>query len=486
MQLDNNIITEIAGLESLTKLKWLDLSFNMIEQIKGLENLRELEDLSLFSNRITVLEGLDTLEKLNVLSVGSNAIQNLEDSVKYLFKLRNNLEVLKIKENSFKETGEKDYKGRIIAFLRGLKYLDYELIEQKERDKAEADYRAELENTNLDVEDNAGNQEQKDLLQSLTEAHIHHTQNLFLNCCEAFENYDVIAGDHGFRKFNDVFQYTDPNIEEFLTQFQQNIKTKQKEKTKKIHFCESKMRDAERLAERQSIQKIEMYQKAEKHIFRDIFKKRSQHAADGDEHFEYYSGQENKLVSLIYTLKGDLMDIEMALQQTLDSAKGQFFSEIKKINEEMATLQAEVFSNISSEFVAFGIKLKEELNKEKENFIQRIESEDMNSVIEDYGISNSNETIGTALEVILDENKDAVDEMVTLFIEKIEGEANNKDGLITRGRVGEWQALENKIKEDQNTRSRQIICEIIETTKGFQTSIQDKFETFRNEDMEGN
>lgn len=161
------------------------------------------------------------------------------------------------------------------------------------------------------------------------------------------------------------------------------------------------------------------------------------------------------------------MDIEMALQQTLDSAKGQFFTEIKKLNEEMASQQAEVFGNISSEFVAFGIKLKEELNKEKENFIQRIESEDMNSVIEDYGISNSNETIGTALEVILDENKDAVDEMVTLFIEKIEGEANNKDGLITRGRVGEWQALENKIKEDQNTRSRQIICEIIETTKGF-------------------
>ena len=96
------------------------------------------------------------------------------------------------------------------------------------------------------------------------------------------------------------------------------------------------MRDAERLAERQSIQKIEMYQKAEKHIFRDIFKKRSQQAADGDEHFEYYSGQENKLISLIYTLKGDLMDIEMALQQTLDSAKGQFFSEIKKINDDMA------------------------------------------------------------------------------------------------------------------------------------------------------
>ena len=289
LQLDNNIITEIAGLESLTKLKWLDLSFNMIEQIKGLENLRELEDLSLFSNRIVVLEGLENLEQLNVLSVGSNAIANLEESVRYLHKLRNNLEVLKIKDNAFKETNDKDYKGRIIAFLRGLKYLDYELIEQKEREKAESDYRAELENTNLDEKDDAGNQEQKDLLQSLTEAHIQHTINLFQVCCESFDNYEVIAGEHGFQKYTEVFGYTDPNIEEFLTQFQQNIKTKQKEKAKKIQFCEQKMKDAERLAERQSIEKIEAFKKAEKHIFRDILNRRAESQADGDEHFEYYT-----------------------------------------------------------------------------------------------------------------------------------------------------------------------------------------------------
>ena len=110
----------------------------------------ELEDLSLFSNRITQLDGLDNLENLNVLSVGSNAIANLEESVRYLHKLRNNLEVLKIKDNAFREVGEKDYKGRIIAYLKGLKYLDYELIETKERDKAESDYKTELETANLD------------------------------------------------------------------------------------------------------------------------------------------------------------------------------------------------------------------------------------------------------------------------------------------------------------------------------------------------
>ena len=126
LQLDNNIITRIQGLDSLTQLKWLDLSFNLIEKIEGLDNLRQLEDLALFQNRITILEGLDTLENLNVLSVGNNMIISLDDSVRYLHRLRNNLEVLKICGNSFKETGEKDYKRKIIAYLREkLKYLDY-------------------------------------------------------------------------------------------------------------------------------------------------------------------------------------------------------------------------------------------------------------------------------------------------------------------------------------------------------------------------
>lgn len=37
LQLDNNIITKIKGLETLKQLKWLDLSFNSIETIEGLD-----------------------------------------------------------------------------------------------------------------------------------------------------------------------------------------------------------------------------------------------------------------------------------------------------------------------------------------------------------------------------------------------------------------------------------------------------------------
>ena len=103
----------------------------------------------------------------------------------------------------------------------------------------------------------------------------------------------------------------------------------------------------------------------------------------------------------------------------------------------MLALQTEVFVNISSEFSQFGIKLKEELNKEKEGFITKVEVDEQQA-LDDYGITSMESTIGTALEVILDENKDAVDELVTTFIEKIEIEAGIKEAMITKGRTMEW------------------------------------------------
>lgn len=65
--------------------------------------------------------------------------------MKYLSSVRNRLEVLKIIGNTFKETGEKEYKRKIIAYLRQLKYLDYQLIDHEEREKALDDYKTELE-----------------------------------------------------------------------------------------------------------------------------------------------------------------------------------------------------------------------------------------------------------------------------------------------------------------------------------------------------
>jgi Leucine-rich repeat (LRR) protein len=42
LQLDNNIITKIKGLDTLVNLTWLDLSFNLIEKMEGMDKLTKL------------------------------------------------------------------------------------------------------------------------------------------------------------------------------------------------------------------------------------------------------------------------------------------------------------------------------------------------------------------------------------------------------------------------------------------------------------
>jgi Leucine-rich repeat (LRR) protein len=73
----------------------------MISEIEGLDKCVKLTDLSLFKNRITKLSGLENLKVLEVLSIGSNQLASLDDSINYLRRLKNNLQVLRISDNAF-------------------------------------------------------------------------------------------------------------------------------------------------------------------------------------------------------------------------------------------------------------------------------------------------------------------------------------------------------------------------------------------------
>lgn len=250
LQLDNNIITKISNLENLTELRWLDLSFNMIEKIEGLSTLKNLEDLSLFNNKISKLEGLNDLVNLNVLSVGSNELDHLDDQVLYLHKLNNKLEVLKIKGNKFKETGDKEYKYRIIAYIPELKYLDYEFIDKSEREKAEAAYKVEIENNQISENTNEKTGDEENKLRELREAHIECTQDIFLKCCESFEEYAKISA---FNNFKEVYNILDPQVEESVSRFQSEAKQHAANYNAIRLFCMELMSNAERKAEEESI-----------------------------------------------------------------------------------------------------------------------------------------------------------------------------------------------------------------------------------------
>ncbi len=102
-------------------------------------------------------------------------------------------------------------------------------------------------------------------------------------------------------------------------------------------------------------------------MFREIDRLRSKNDASG--HMVDYTPYEEKLTELNNELKGDLLDIEMALQQALESAKASFFAQVKTINEDIGKEQIDTTSAVNLELQVFSQKLKEELNRERESFV---------------------------------------------------------------------------------------------------------------------
>jgi protein phosphatase 1 regulatory subunit 7 len=65
----NNKIERIEGLENLFELELLELGENHIKKIENLEHLTNLEKLFLGKNKIRRIEGIQTLTKLRILSL---------------------------------------------------------------------------------------------------------------------------------------------------------------------------------------------------------------------------------------------------------------------------------------------------------------------------------------------------------------------------------------------------------------------------------
>ena len=86
--------------------------------------------------------------------------------LQYLKKLRNNLQVLKIEENEFKsqDKNNKDssYRNKTIATLINLKYLDYKIITDKEREIAKDDQKEMILGDTGETEGDKNNDEEEE------------------------------------------------------------------------------------------------------------------------------------------------------------------------------------------------------------------------------------------------------------------------------------------------------------------------------------
>jgi Leucine-rich repeat (LRR) protein len=76
-------LTDVKGLEKLTKLTALSLNHNQLTDVKGLEKLPQLKMLWLTANHLTDVKGLEKLTQLKCLYLNQNKLTDVKGLEKF-------------------------------------------------------------------------------------------------------------------------------------------------------------------------------------------------------------------------------------------------------------------------------------------------------------------------------------------------------------------------------------------------------------------
>jgi Leucine-rich repeat (LRR) protein len=117
INLFNNKIKKIEGLENLVNIKTLILSFNEIEQIEGLESCQNLLRLDLHNNLIRKVKNLEGKDKLQYLDITYNWITDWS-SVEHVRAHCPSLKELSMRCNPL--ASKKSYRAQIFTKLNYL------------------------------------------------------------------------------------------------------------------------------------------------------------------------------------------------------------------------------------------------------------------------------------------------------------------------------------------------------------------------------
>ena len=88
LNLDENQLTNVTGLENLTQLETLHLGDNQLTNVKSLEKLTQLTRLYLQANKLTNVKGLEKLTQLKVLYLYTNQLAEVPKGLEKLTQLK--------------------------------------------------------------------------------------------------------------------------------------------------------------------------------------------------------------------------------------------------------------------------------------------------------------------------------------------------------------------------------------------------------------
>lgn len=203
------------------------------------------------------------------------------------------------------------------------------------------------------------------------------------------------------------------------------------------------------------------------------------------EHIE----MENFLNDKILELQGELLEIEMKLQDALTNSKKLFISKVKGIIDEMGQLNQDYNTYVLQEVFGFNEKFREAALGEQEKFAQQYKkAEDAGGDQIEIFIQEIEETLGKEyLEMMVQFGEiEALMTALENFKETTENRVQGYESMINNDIKSDWQAYENKLNLDQHTRNREIIQEIVENTAKFQAANHKQFTKWKEEDDQDN
>lgn len=141
--------------------------------------------------------------------------------------------------------------------LKGLKYLDYELIDEASRKAAELKYGEQ--NNEAEAANEKEDDEEKEVDQELVEARINPTENMLDKILASFCASD--GGDNCkfkvIKGFENEWQKYDEAVNDSTQKYQTEMKNLYRQKKHLITFCSKAMRDEELQCEKNAIKLIE-------------------------------------------------------------------------------------------------------------------------------------------------------------------------------------------------------------------------------------
>jgi len=286
-----------------------------------------------------------------------------------------------------------------------------------------------------------------------------------------------------FYKYDDTKQMYTGQIEECSIKFQTEMKQKRRQQKAVHKHCTQMLIDAERKAERESIALIEAYKKVEKHAYRKIEKERAERQESSP--VQTHLDMEGSLNEKISDLQGELLEIELKLQDALLVSRRMLFSKVKGIMDEMAAINAEYNASVMQEIVDFNDKFKEAALIEHDKFqieAQRQEADDPDG-FDAWSADMELERPGYLdCMCIRFQEVEALTTALEGFKEIFENRIQSVESTINNEIKASWIAIENQITQDQHSRNRDIIQEIVQNTDKFRSLNKNKFKKWAEED----